>query len=160
MEKNNKGFSLIEIIIVIAIMAILVGVSAPILIRQIEKTNVSSDIQLCDTIHTAVTYAIVDTKVLQDPNSQPFLDQMASTGMNIDDSAFLSSSSVLKESITEYIGCPPSDVKTKIKSQHGNGCECVITTVNDEVKVTFTETDIRAKRDTSSSTPDNDIFID
>ncbi|MBP5276513.1 MAG: type II secretion system protein [Lachnospiraceae bacterium] len=158
--KSNKGFSLIELIIVIAIMAILVGVSAPILIRQIEKTNVSSDIQLCDTIHTAVTYAIVDTKVLQDPNSQPFLDQMATSGMNIDDTAFLSSSCVLKDSITDYIGCPLSDVKSKVKSQHGSGCECVITTINDQVTVTFTETDIRAKRDTSSSTPDNDIYID
>ncbi|MBR3517707.1 MAG: prepilin-type N-terminal cleavage/methylation domain-containing protein, partial [Lachnospiraceae bacterium] len=30
--KNNKGFSLVELIIVIAIMAILVGVMAPQLI--------------------------------------------------------------------------------------------------------------------------------
>ena len=160
MEKSNKGFSLIELIIVIAIMAILVGVSAPILIRQIEKTNVSSDIQLCDTIHSAVTYAIVDTKVIEDPASQPFLNKMETTGMNIDDSTFLSTSCVLKDSMTAYIGCAPGDVKSKIRSQHGSGCECVITTTNDVVKVTFTETDIRGKRDTSSSSTDNDIYID
>ncbi|HAL02696.1 MAG TPA: hypothetical protein DCP07_05005, partial [Lachnospiraceae bacterium] len=35
--KNNKGFSLVELIIVIAIMAILVGVMAPQLIKYIEK---------------------------------------------------------------------------------------------------------------------------
>ena len=37
--KNNKGFSLVELIIVIAIMAILVGVIAPQLILYIEKSR-------------------------------------------------------------------------------------------------------------------------
>ena len=56
--KNNKGFSLVELIIVIAIMAILVGVMAPQLIKYIEKTNVSADTQLADTCKTAITTAI------------------------------------------------------------------------------------------------------
>ncbi len=62
--KSNKGFSLVELIIVIAIMAILVGVMAPQLIKYIEKTNVSSDIQLCDTVHTAFTMAMTDPEVI------------------------------------------------------------------------------------------------
>ncbi len=62
--KSNKGFSLVELIIVIAIMAILIGVMAPQLIKYIEKTNVSSDIQLCDTVHTAFTIAMADPDVL------------------------------------------------------------------------------------------------
>ena len=47
---KNKGFSLVELIIVIAIMAILVGLMAPQLIKYIEKTNVSSDEQLLDSV--------------------------------------------------------------------------------------------------------------
>ena len=62
--KNNKGFSLVELIIVIAIMAILVGVMAPQLIKYIEKTNVSSDTQTCDSIKTAVTTAMMDPSVI------------------------------------------------------------------------------------------------
>ena len=62
--KNNKGFSLVELIIVIAIMAILVGVMAPQLIKYIEKTNVSSDTQLCDSVKTAVTTAMMDPSVI------------------------------------------------------------------------------------------------
>ena len=67
--KNNKGFSLVELIIVIAIMAILVGVMAPQLIKYIEKTNVSSDTQLCDSVKTAVTTAMMDPSVINDANS-------------------------------------------------------------------------------------------
>ena len=63
--KNNKGFSLVELIIVIAIMAILVGVMAPQLIKYIEKTNVSSDTQLCDSIRTALTTATMDPDVVK-----------------------------------------------------------------------------------------------
>ncbi len=62
--KNNKGFSLVELIIVIAIMAILVGVMAPQLIRYIEKTKESSDIQLLDTVRSAVTTAVMDPSVV------------------------------------------------------------------------------------------------
>ena len=61
--KNNKGFSLVELIIVIAIMAILVGVMAPQLIRYIEKTKESSDTQLLDTVRSAITTAVLDPEV-------------------------------------------------------------------------------------------------
>lgn len=81
MKKNccltNKGFSLVELIIVIAIMAILVGVIAPQLIKYIEKTNVSSDIQLCDSIHEAMTIALSDPEVFMDTTdvyNQVYLD--------------------------------------------------------------------------------------
>lgn len=57
-RKNNKGFSLVELIVVIAIMAVLVGVLAPQLIKYVEKSRESTDIQNCDTVVTAFrTYA-------------------------------------------------------------------------------------------------------
>ena len=63
-KMNNKGFSLIELIIVIAIMAILVGVLAPSLLRYVEKTNVSADTQLADAVRTAVVTAMMDPAVI------------------------------------------------------------------------------------------------
>lgn len=75
MESNkkklgNKGFSLVELIVVIAIMAILIGIIAPNLMTYIEKTNVAADIQLADTIRTAVKTAMMDPTVLINTDGQ------------------------------------------------------------------------------------------
>lgn len=53
-QKNNKGFSLVELIVVIAIMAVLVGVLAPQLIKYVEKSREATDIQNCDSIATTL----------------------------------------------------------------------------------------------------------
>ncbi len=66
---GNKGFSLVELIIVIAIMAILVGVMAPQLLRYVERTRVSSDTQLADSVRTAVRTAMMDPVVLNDDDA-------------------------------------------------------------------------------------------
>ena len=74
--KSSKGFSLVELIIVIAIMAILVGVMAPMLYKYINKTKVSADIQLCDTVKEALMIAMADPDVLMDNNSAPYLKKL------------------------------------------------------------------------------------
>jgi type IV pilus assembly protein PilA len=43
MKKNNKGFSLIELIIVIAIMAVLVAIIAPNLTKYLGKSKQQTD---------------------------------------------------------------------------------------------------------------------
>lgn len=62
-QKNNKGFSLVELIVVIAIMAVLVGVLAPQLIKYVEKSREATDIQTCDNIATALKTYYADEEV-------------------------------------------------------------------------------------------------
>lgn len=57
-KANNQGFSLVELIIVIAIMAVLVGVLAPQFIGYVEKTRAQKDASAADEIRNAVEVAL------------------------------------------------------------------------------------------------------
>ena len=61
--KNNKGFSLVELIIVIAIMAVLVGVLAPTYLQYVEKSKKSNDVQTVDSIVNALEICAIDPEV-------------------------------------------------------------------------------------------------
>lgn len=73
-SMGNKGFSLVELIIVIAIMAILVGVMAPQLLKYVERSRQSKDVQAVDTIHTAIVTALLDPVVDDAPASKDYAD--------------------------------------------------------------------------------------
>lgn len=115
--KNNKGFSLVELIIVIAIMAILVGVMAPQLIKYIEKSNVSADTQLAGTIQTAVTTAMMDPEVIANSTANSYVTslQKASTAQPI--STFVGTANLYTSAVSEILGTTnASDVTGSLKS--------------------------------------------
>lgn len=60
-KNNNKGFSLVELIVVIAIMAVLVTVLAPQFTKYIDQSRKSNDAATVSGIVTAAQVAIADT---------------------------------------------------------------------------------------------------
>ncbi len=57
-NKKNMGFSLVELIVVVAIMAVLVGVLAPAYLGYVEKTRKGTDENAAEEIRRAVENAI------------------------------------------------------------------------------------------------------
>ena len=126
--KNNKGFSLVELIIVIAIMAILVGVMAPQLIKYIEKSKVSADTQLADSVHTAILTAMMDPEVVNNSryNSSAFAS-VNGTGT----AAALTTGDVVGSAALEILGVSnSSDLAASLRSTKVNNGTWADTDIN------------------------------
>ena len=63
MKKNNKGFTLAELLIVVAIIAVLVAVAIPTFTSQLEKSKQAVDEANCRSAYAeAVATYLTDTK--------------------------------------------------------------------------------------------------
>ena len=112
--KNNKGFSLVELIIVIAIMAILVGVMAPQLIKYIEKSKVSADTQAADSVHTAVLTAMMDPEIV---NVSTYNSEFKNYQSGQSVTALSTGSGTIGSAALEILGAPAGgDVTGSLKS--------------------------------------------
>ena len=68
-KNNRKGFTIVELVIVIAVIAILTAVAAPQYIKYVEKSRVAKDDNNAGSIRTAVETAIVDLNSDADPDN-------------------------------------------------------------------------------------------
>lgn len=62
-KTNNKGFSLVELIVVIAIMAVLMIVVAPQMLRYVERTRIQRDNSAIAEIANAAKIAMADETI-------------------------------------------------------------------------------------------------
>lgn len=62
-QKSNKGFSLVELIVVIAIMAVLVGVLTPQFLGYVSRARISTDVQNMDSILRAADVYVADKEL-------------------------------------------------------------------------------------------------
>lgn len=62
-KMNDKGFSLVELIIVVAIMAVLVVVLAPQYLKYVEKSRVSADASTAANFESAMSVLASDVDV-------------------------------------------------------------------------------------------------
>ncbi|MBQ6927624.1 MAG: prepilin-type N-terminal cleavage/methylation domain-containing protein [Oscillospiraceae bacterium] len=61
MKKNNKGFTLAELLIVVAIIAVLTAIAIPVFTNQLEKSREATDMA-----NVRSAYAEVMTQYLED----------------------------------------------------------------------------------------------
>ncbi len=59
-NSKNKGFTLVELIIVVAVIAILATVLAPQYIRYVERARQSNDLQIATNIMRSASIAVAD----------------------------------------------------------------------------------------------------
>ena len=134
-KLGNKGFSLVELIVVIAIMAVLVGVLAPTLIKNIEKSRESKDAQNIEQIKSSIEVALQD---------ETAYDQAVPTGSAASSNTLvtLTSSAASVNSLyssfkTEFDGIM-SVANTKLTSKKYKNAT-VTFTVNEKGQVNVTE---------------------
>jgi type IV pilus assembly protein PilA len=122
MKKNNNGFSLVELIIVIAIMAVLVGVLAPQFIKYVEQSRRSRDIQTAQEIRESILADIADGKITNEQAAYTTVTSTTATAMN----------DTPKASSTKY---PESDFQAKWSAGSGT-CEVTINGFNQDLCTT------------------------
>lgn len=58
-KQNNKGFSLVELIVVIAIMVVLVAVLGSVILGYVDKAKIAKDVQAADDLGREVRRCIL-----------------------------------------------------------------------------------------------------
>lgn len=120
-KTNNKGFSLVELIIVVAIMAILIGVLAPQYIKYVEKSRKSADVQLVESCRTALQVALTDDEYTIGAVNDAVVINSSNTTVNL----------AAKTAFDDYFGANSYAAK-KFKSKTFNGAIVRMNITGDE----------------------------
>lgn len=108
---NNEGFSLVELIIVIAIMAILAAALAPQLIKYIDNSRKSADVQSGQSIATAVGVALTNEEAYSDALSSITEDPGSTTFWVSACKSTAPATDVFEHTVGEIIGATPPKPK-------------------------------------------------
>ena len=134
---GNKGFSLVELIVVIAIMAVLVGVLAPTLIKNVEKSRESTDVQNLDSMRGAVVTMISNEKnydaLVPASGNATYTVKFSTTGCKITGNSLADpNKSALETELFETVG----NFKAKSKTATGHDIQFTVSSLG-KVSATF-----------------------
>lgn len=134
MRKCNKGFSLVELIIVVAIMAILIGVLAPQYVKYVERSRIATDENSAEILLGIAYTMVAEQEVCDQLNNG---DTITFTTTGITPSNATAMDGVLDEHLADW-----KNAKIKSKKYATNG-----------YLVTFVENSTTGKFTVSSEWP-------
>lgn len=103
-KKDNKGFTLVELVIVIAILAILVGLLAPQYTKYVEKSRKSADATNMDELVKAVQVYAVDNAVVKKTDAAVTVTiQLTKTGVKGASGAALTAEDIAYKAFEAYV---------------------------------------------------------
>ena len=109
--NKNKGFSLVELIVVVAIMAVLVGILAPAYLSYVEKTRRGTDENMAEEVRHTVEIATADICVYDEVVNSSSYSLVFVNGQSIKGKA--PSGSKMEEALDDVYGSKNFDVKSK-----------------------------------------------
>lgn len=130
-SNKNRGFSLIELIIVIAIMATLISILAPQYLKYVEKSRIAADETTMDGIYNACTVAIADKsyydikngdKIVWDSNGTITITATGTSGVGFADALqeyLNTSTTIVKIKSVQYQVKAPYSVTINIDNSTG-----------------------------------------
>lgn len=139
LSGEREGFSLVELIIVIAIMAILIGIVALAVIPYLEKSRVGKDQQTVDTVYSAFQSCVADQKITKDLEVKIPYNATATAKLETGETA---TSATVLAFMAEALNANDADglhtsTSDKLESSKakGSGITCTYTASTKEIKV-------------------------
>ena len=109
-KMKRKGFTLIELIVVIAIIGVLASILVPAMIGYVRRSKLTSANNAAKSIHNALAVSMVEMESIDLP-PQKLVGDFTDTGANI-----------YAEKGYKYTGGPTDDVPTLKKVLYSNVC--------------------------------------
>ena len=82
-KKDNKGFSLVELIVVVLIMAIIAVALAPQVMKWVDRSRVSADNSTSEAVAAAVQTALTNSEAYKLAKSNNYTVSVDNNGFQI-----------------------------------------------------------------------------